>query len=46
MSEDKRPLIVHADARPGSRLEEERLGVGDLDYELVATRASSMSRLR
>jgi D-3-phosphoglycerate dehydrogenase len=45
MSADKRPLIVHADARPGSRLEEERLGLGDVDYELVATEASSEDEL-
>ena len=45
MSADKRPLIVHADARPGSRLSEERLGMGDLDYELVATEASSEDAL-
>jgi D-3-phosphoglycerate dehydrogenase len=45
MSADKRPLIVHADASPGSRLDEERQGVGDLDYELVATEASSEDEL-
>jgi D-3-phosphoglycerate dehydrogenase len=45
MSADNRPLIVHADSRPGSRLEEERQGIGDLDYELVATEASSEGEL-
>jgi D-3-phosphoglycerate dehydrogenase len=34
-------MIVHADARPGSQLSEERLGMGDLDCDLVATEASS-----
>lgn len=45
MSADRRPLIVHADARPGSMLEEERLGLGDVDYELLATKASSEDEL-
>lgn len=36
---------MHADASPGSRLGEERVGMGDLDYELVATRASSEDEL-
>lgn len=45
MPADRRPLIVHADARPDSKLGEERLGMGDLGYELVATRASSEDEL-
>ena len=38
-------MIVHADARPGSQLSEERLGMGDLDCDLVATEASSEDAL-
>jgi D-3-phosphoglycerate dehydrogenase len=45
MTVDRRPLIVHADARPGSQLDEERQGIGDLDYELVATRAGGEDEL-
>ncbi len=45
MTVDRRPLIVHADARPGSQLGEERRALGDLDCKLVATRASSEDEL-
>ncbi len=45
MSADKRPLIVHADASPGSQLGEDRLGIGDLDCELVATEAGGEDAL-
>jgi D-3-phosphoglycerate dehydrogenase len=45
MPEERRPLIVHADASPGSRLGEERLGIGDLNYELVATKAGGEDEL-
>jgi len=45
MPADRRPLIVHADAPPGSRLGEERQGMGDLDCDLVATEASSEDAL-
>ena len=38
---DRRPLIVHADAQPDSQLSDERLGIGDLDCEVVATGAAS-----
>lgn len=41
MAPDGRPLIVHADARPGSPLAEEREGLGGLDCELLATEAGS-----
>ncbi len=41
MATDRRPLIVHADAPPGSQLGEERLGMGDLDCKLIATEAGS-----
>ena len=37
MAPERRPLVVHADARPGSELREERAGLGGLDCELVAT---------
>jgi hypothetical protein len=45
MAADKRPLIVHADASPGSQLGEDRLGIGDLDCELVATEAGGEDAL-
>jgi D-3-phosphoglycerate dehydrogenase len=45
MPADRRPLIVHADARPGSSLSEEKLGVGDLNCELAATEAGSEDEL-
>ncbi len=45
MPADRRPLIVHADARPGSSLSEEREALGDLDCELVATEAHSEDEL-
>jgi len=40
MAPERRPLVVHADARPGSDLREERAGLGGLDCELVATEAA------
>ena len=45
MAADRRPLIVHADAPPRSSLSEERLGIGDLDCEIVATEAGSEDEL-
>ncbi len=45
MAPDRRPQIVHADAPPGAPLGEERRALGDLDYELVATEASSEDKL-
>ena len=45
MAPDRRPRIVHADARPGSPLSEERQGLGDLDCEVVATAAVGRDEL-
>jgi len=40
MTPQRRPLVVHADARPDSELLEERSGLGGLDCDLVATAAA------
>ncbi len=45
MITDRRPLIVHADAPPRTQLSEERLGLGELDCELVATEAAALGSL-
>ncbi len=45
MAADRRHLIVHADARPGSEFREERQGLGDLDCDLVATEAAGEDEL-
>jgi len=45
MAPDRRPQIVHTDAPPGAPLGQERRALGDLDYELVATEASSEDEL-
>jgi len=40
MAPERRPLVVHADARPGSELREERLALDPLGCEVVATQAA------
>jgi len=40
MTPERRPLVVHADARPGSELREERVGLDGLACDLVATTAA------
>ncbi len=45
MAPDRRPLIVHADAPPGTPLSEERRALGDLDCDLVATETGSEDEL-
>jgi len=40
MAPERRPLVVHADARPGSELREERVGLDGLDCDLLATTAA------
>ena len=45
MAPERRPLVVHADARPGSELREERAGLGELDCDLVATTAADKDGL-
>jgi len=46
MPADRRPLIVHADARPASQLSEERLGIGGLDCDLVASEDKLIANVR
>jgi len=40
MAPERRPLVVHADARPGSELREERLALDGLGCDVVATTAA------
>jgi len=40
MAPERRPLVVHADARPDSELREERLALDPLGCEVVATTAA------
>jgi len=39
MAPERRPLVVHADARPGSELRDERLALDPLGCEVIATTA-------
>ena len=45
MAPDRRPLIVQADAPPRTPLNEEGLGLGELDCELAATEAAALGSL-
>ena len=45
MTPQRRPLVVHADARPDSELPEERSGLGGLDCDLIATTAANEDEL-
>src|SRR3989337_1189174 len=40
MAPERRPLVVHADARPGSELREERLALDELGCHIAATTAA------